>query len=136
MSNLLLVNDALSLIGVLPEGINASAEQGDIALRTVNEMVDEWDEDGVTVNWSPQTDLTADNSLIGIEKTAVKHHLAIRLCPHFGRQPDPTLIALAQAAYGKLQRKQMVQAMAPVDLQIPMAEADTHYWNITSGDFR
>ena len=135
MSNLLFVNDALSLIGVLPTAQNASAEDGALALRTANELVDEWDEDGVTVNWSPQTSLDADCPLVGTELTAVKHHLAIRLCPHFGREPSATLVALAQAAYSKLQRKQMVQAMAPVELQVPMAEADTHYWNITSGDF-
>lgn len=133
MSNLLFVNDALSLIGVLPESVNASAEQGDIALRTANELVDEWEEDGIIVNWSPQTSLDADCPLTGIEKTAVKHHLAIRLCPHFGREPSPTLVALAQAAYQKLQRKQMVQAMAPVDLPLPRDEGNRDGWSILEG---
>lgn len=122
MSNLTFVNDALSLIGVLPEGIDASAEQGELALRTANELVDEWAEDGVSVSWSPQSSLDDDCSLTGLEMTAVKHHLAIRLCPHYGREPSQTLVALAMAAYAKLQRKRMVDAMEPVTLQVPAAE--------------
>lgn len=134
MSNLTFVNDALSLIGVLPEGIDATAEQGELALRTVNEMVAEWAEDDVIVNWSPQSSLDDDNPLTGNALTAVKHHLAIRLCPHFGREPSPTLVALAMSAYGKLQRKQMVQAMAPVTLQLPAAEGgNAAGWDITTG---
>ena len=130
MSNLTFVNDALSLIGVLPEGVDASAEQGELALRTANELVDEWAEDDVIVNWSVQSSLDDDNPLTGNALTAVKHHLAIRLCPHFGREPSPTLIAIAMSAYGKLQRKQMVQAMEPVTLQLPQAEGGYAGWNI------
>lgn len=133
MSNLIFVNDALSLIGVLPEGIDASAEQGDLALRTANELVAEWAEDDIVVNWSTQSSLDDENPLTGNALTAVKHHLAIRLCPHYGREPSPTLIALAQAAYHKLQRKQMVQAMEPVTLQVPQAEGGYSNFDITTG---
>lgn len=131
MSNLTFVNDALSLLGVLPEGVDASAEQGELALRTANEMVEEWSEDGVGVNWSPQTSLDDDCPLTGNAMTAVKYHLAIRLAPHFGRDPSGVLVALAQTAYNKLQRTQMVQGMEPVTLQLPAAEGGyAGGWNI------
>jgi hypothetical protein len=135
MSNLSFVNDALSLIGVLAQAQNASAEDGALALRTANEMVDEWADDGVTVNWSPQSSLDDDCSLVGMELTAAKHHLAIRLCPHFGKQPDATLVAIAQGAYGKLQRKQMVQGMAPVEIPLPRAEGDWYGYDATTDNF-
>jgi hypothetical protein len=135
MSNLVFVNDALSLIGVLAQSQNASAEDGALALRAANEMVDEWADDGVTVNWSPQSSLDDECPLVGNELTAVKHHLAIRLCPHFGREPSPTLLALALAAYGKLQRKQMVQGMAPVEIPLPRAEGDWYSYDVTTDNF-
>jgi len=129
MSNLTLVNDALSLIGVLPSGMDANPEDGATALRTVNEMVDEWADDGVTVNWSQTADLNGECPLVGNELTAVKYHLAIRLCPHFARNPDPTLIALAQSAYTKLARKQMVQGLAEIRVSLPVSEGVRQYWN-------
>jgi hypothetical protein len=122
MSNLLLVNDALSLIGVLPSGQDASAEDGELSLRTLNEMVEEWEEDGITVNWSAESLITDDCTLSGTQKTAVKHHLAIRLCPHFGREPSQTLVVLAQAAYSKLQRKQMTESLSEVKVPLPLSE--------------
>jgi hypothetical protein len=135
-TNLQFINDALSLINVLPEGQDASAEQGDVALRTTNELVDEWSEGDVVVNWSPQTSLTDDCSLSGMESTAVKYHLAIRLCPHFGRDPSATLIALANSTYAKLLRKQMASRVEPVELSLPQAEGGLGYgFDITSGGF-
>jgi hypothetical protein len=130
-TNLQFVNDTLSLINVLPEGQSASAEQGDIALRTANELVDEWADDGIAVNWSPQTNLTDDCPLNGMEMTSVKYHLAIRLSPHFGREPPAVIVALAQTAYGKLQRQQLVRSMEPVDLQLPRAEGGWGYDIVT-----
>jgi hypothetical protein len=134
-TNLQFVNDALSLINVLPEGQDASAEQGDIALRTANELVDEWAENEITVSWSPQTTLTEDCPLSGLEMTAVKYHLAIRLCPHYGRDPSSTLVTLAQGVYGKLLRQQMVRRMEPVELALPRAEGGNTYTDITGSGF-
>lgn len=132
-TNLTFINDALSLIGVIPEGIDATPEQGALALRTVNEMVEEWTDDGVVVGWSPQTDLNDVLTVKGNELTAIKHHLAIRLCPHFGREPSPTLVALAVTAYNKLQRDQMVSELEPVEASMPLGEGQRVGWNIFSG---
>jgi hypothetical protein len=131
MNNQTFVNDALSLINVLPSGQDASAEDGALAMRVTSEMTDEWSEDGVMVNWSPHATLADDCSLTGQELTAAKHHLAIRLCPYFGREPSPTLVALAQALYFKLQRNQMVKGIGDIELVVP---ATTHRYDILSGE--
>lgn len=133
MNNLQLVNDALSLIGVLPEGMNATAEQGDLALRVAGQLSDEWADDGIIVNWPPSTSLQDDCTLAGAELTAMTHVLAVRLCPHFGRDPSGTLAGLAAGAFGKLQRIQLVRSIEPVDTALPMSEAVTQVWDITSG---
>jgi hypothetical protein len=129
-TNLIFINDALSLIGVIPEGIDATPEQGELALRTANEMVEEWTDDGVVVGWSPQTGLNDVLTVKGNELTAIKHHLAIRLCPHYGREPSPTLVALALSAYAKLQRDQMVSELEPVVTDVPRGEGQRVGWNI------
>jgi hypothetical protein len=122
MSNLLLVNDALTLINVLPVGVDASAEDGALALRVVGEMVDEWADDGLLVNWNPQARLNEDTQLVGTELTAVKYQLAVRLCPYFSKDPSQVLIALAASALQKLQRQQLARGEG-LTLSMPEPEA-------------
>jgi hypothetical protein len=134
MSNQNFVNDALSLINVLPSGMDASAEDGELALRVADELVDEWADDNIVVTWSPAAALADECPLEGTEKTAMKHHLAIRLCPHFGREPSAALIALADAAYRKLQRAIMARATDPQVVQLPAAEGDWGGYNILTDE--
>ena len=133
MNNQNFVDDALSLIGVLPEGQNASAEQGVLALRFANELVDEWADDGLYVNWTPNTALADDNTLSGSELTAVKYHLAIRLCPVFGREPSQALMVIAGQAYGRLLRQQAARNLEPVSESLPLAEGGGGMFDITTG---
>lgn len=122
MSNLTFVNDALSLIGVLPAGQNASAEDGALALRVVGELADEWADDGIVITWDSQAELSDDCPLAGTERTATNYALAVRLCPHFGREVAPTLAALASDAVRKLQRIQIVRSIEPAEPPMPISE--------------
>lgn len=124
MNNIDLVNDALMLIGVLAEGMTASPEQADLAMRETDSIVEELSDDGIIVNWSPQGALSDPCSLQGIERTTVLYHLAVRLCPHFGREPAKSVMGLAGSAYNRLLRIQLVQSIAPVSLSLPQGEGD------------
>lgn len=135
MSNLTFINDALSLIGVLPAGQNASAEDSALALRVVADIADEWADDGIVISWDTQAEVGDDCPLIGTERSATQYALAIRLCPHFGREAPPTLIALASGAVGKLQRIQIVRDMEPAEPAMPVAEGESGWYDITSGGF-
>lgn len=133
MSNLALVNDALASIGVLPEGQDATAEQGQTALAVVSKMVDEWADDGITVNWNSYATLDEECPLTGVERTAVEYQLAVRLCPLYERDPRATLVALASSAYQKLQRIQMVRSLQDVgtEANLPIPEGIRYRWDIT-----
>jgi hypothetical protein len=131
MSNLLLVNDALTLINVLPVGVDASAEDGELALRVIGEMVDEWADDGLLVNWNPQARLNEDTQLVGTELTAVKYQLALRLCPYFSKDPSAVLVAMAGSALQKLQRQQLARGQS-LKLSIPEPESRGPYFDIMS----
>ena len=133
MNNLDLVNDALALIGVLPEGQDASAENGALALRFANDLIEEWADDNLTLNWTPQSDLSASNDLKGVELNAVKYNLAITLCPVFGREPSKTLMFLAGQAFGRLVALQVTRNVEPVTLVVPLSEARAGLFDITSG---
>jgi hypothetical protein len=133
-NNQTFVNDVLSLINVLPSNMDASAEDGELALRVADELVDEWADDNIVVTWSPAAALADECPLEGTEKTAMKYHLAIRLCPHFGREPSAVIMALADTAYRKLQRAIMARATDPQVVQLPAAEGDWGGYNILTDE--
>ncbi len=134
MSNLLLVNDALRLIGVLPEGQDATAEQGETALRVFTDIVNEWQDDGILVSWEPSTELSGDCSLTGTELTASKYALAVKLCPHYGRDPSASLAMMANNAVNKLIRQQISRSMEAADPVLPLPEGYWQGYDITRGN--
>lgn len=135
MSNLTFVNDALSLIGVLPSGQNATAEDSALALRIVADLADEWADDGIVISWDSEAEIGDDCPLIGTERAATQYALAVRLCPHFGREVSPTLAALASTAVGKLQRLQIVRDIEPAEPSMPTAQGDVLARDITAASF-
>ena len=135
MTNNDLIEQALRLIGVLAEGMTATAEQSSIGLAVMNEIADDWSENGVSLNWSEQDDVTADLTLSGAEKSAMQYELAVRLCPAFGREASPSLMMLAGPAYHRILRSALNLANQPVTASMPAAEGTSTYYDITTGGF-
>lgn len=135
MSNLTFVNDALSLIGVLPSGQNASAEDSTLALRVVADIADEWADDGIVISWDSQAEIGDDCPLMGTERSATQYALALRLCPHFGREPPGSLVMLAASAIGKLQRMQIVRDIEPADVNMPASQGGNGQFDYETGGF-
>jgi hypothetical protein len=134
MSNLTFVNDALRLIGVLPDGQDASANDGALVLRVATELVDEWGDDGIVVQWSPNPQLSDECSLVGTELTALKYAVAARISPHYGREISPTLGMLGASAYSKLLRVQVTNQMEASDPILPPSDASRSQYNITTDE--
>lgn len=118
MQNLEVIQDALRLIGVLPEGQTASAEQGEDALRTMNDLLAEWSADGIEVGHFPQVDTTEDFPAGYEVAAAIKYNLAVHLAPQYGRQVDAIVGTFAGRFYNRLLRDSAISKMK---------EADTSY---------
>src|SRR5690606_18588553 len=54
-TNIQLIGDALRLINVINEVKTPSAEQGATALRVLNQLMEEWEECGIKVQYYEQT---------------------------------------------------------------------------------
>ena len=135
MSNLTFVNEALSLIGVLPAGQNATASDSALALRVVADIADEWADDGIIISWDSEAEIGEDCPLVGTERTATQYALAVKLCPHFGREVPPSLLGLAQGAVTRLNRIQIVRDIEPAEPPMPFAEAGNAQFDINTGGF-
>ena len=104
ITNTQLFKDALVLAGVLSEVENPSAEQGSSALRTLNEMLAEWEEDGIELGFFEQTSLSANCPLPDSAVSAVKYNLASKFGDEYGMPLSPKLEQLSQTKYKRLVR--------------------------------
>jgi hypothetical protein len=129
-TNLTLINDALSLIGVLPEGQDASAEQGTDGLRALNDMLAEWSLNGTDIGYFPQTETTEDFPCDYRLTEVVKYNLAVRLCAFYSRPVPPDVAFIAGNTKSALIRRLIVSGMQPADPILPTAEAGGWGYNI------
>jgi hypothetical protein len=111
-----IISDALSLIGIISETEGLTPLQGRLCLRVMNDLLAEWDNRGINVGHFPQTDTTAQFPANADIHLAIKNNLAVRLAPHFQRQPPPVVIAEAVTTFDRLLRGVMVDRMYPVDM--------------------
>ena len=111
-----LITGALQLLGVVGETEQPSAEQGELGLTTLNDMLEFWAEDDIDVGQYPQTDLQADWPGSPGTVGTVKANLAIYLAPHYQREPSPMVVAMASAGYQKLVRDLVSSQLQPLDM--------------------
>ena len=131
MTNTDLIQIALQLIGVIPEGKTPDADEAAVALTVCNEIADDWAENGVSINWSEQTSTTADCTLQGAEKSAMQYELAMRLCPIYGRDPSQSLGMLAGSSYRRILRSSILLSMEPIEASMPQSEGFKGFIDIT-----
>jgi hypothetical protein len=134
MINLTIINDALTLIGVLPEGQDASADQGTACLRVLNDMMAEWSLNGIDLGYFPQTETAEDFPIDYRLSEVVKYNLAVRLCAYYGRAVPPDVAVLASNAKTALVRRILSSSMVPVNPILPIAEGSWGYYDITTGN--
>lgn len=134
ITNIDLIADALRELGVISEIATPSAEQGAHALRKLNQMMAEWKEAGLDLQYFPQT-LTSDVCPIpAYAENGVSCMLATRLAANYGAQVSIELAASATAGYDTIVRT-AVSAVLPVGRMVnrPRGEGDCCPGNILTG---
>src|SRR3990167_3044289 len=115
-SNSDVIKEALSIIGVLDEIQSLSAEQGANGLSVMNDLLAEWDEDGIDTGFYKQTDINADSPVYADALQAVKYNLAIALSNYYGVDPRLPVVALADRGYKRLLRDSINAKMKEADM--------------------
>jgi hypothetical protein len=116
MTNAELIASALRLIGVVAEGIPLTDEQAVDGMESMNQMLYEWDADGIDVGFIPQTAVEDESPLYADAQFAVRYNLALILAPEYGVEPRSTVIAFARDGYNRLLREAMVAKMTEADM--------------------
>ena len=115
-TNLQIIRDALAILGVLSEIEQASAEQGEHGLRILNEVLEEWQADGVAVGQWPQGDINAESPLAQSTLPAIKYALGAALGPYYGLALKPDDVARAERYYSRLVRDAVIAKLEPADM--------------------
>lgn len=106
-TNLDLFKDALRLLNVINETETPTAEQGATCLRAMNQMLEQWEEDDIKLQYYEQSSTSATFPCPAYCEPGVIAALAIRLAPYFGASVSTELAALYDVGWSTICRKAM-----------------------------
>lgn len=131
ISNVDLIRDSLGLLGVLRETQAPTAEQGKLGLRVLNEMMADWEADGIDLSYVPTDSLADDLSVDDGFIAPIKYSLAHLLAPYYGIQTPAVVLQMAIGYYNRVVRGIVNDQLQPVTLtNLPLGSA-----NWVSADF-
>jgi len=134
-TNIQVVSDALRLIGVIAETQPASAEQGENALRKLNQLMETWAVDGVEIGYFAQTSTTATCPIPAWAERGVTARLAKALLADYpSAQLSPDLLDDEQNGVATIRRVVYYQTREPLDMShIGLGEGSYDRVDITQG---
>jgi hypothetical protein len=133
ITNVQLIGDALRELNVISEIETPSAEQGSHALRKLNQMMAEWEEAGVRLEYFAQTVMGDDCPIPAYAEGGVTAQLATRLASTYGAEVSIALANSATTGYATILRTAMNAAL-PVSLMVtrPRGSGDRNFVDITT----
>jgi len=116
-----LITDTLQEINVIDANEAPSPEQGQKTLRRLNQMLAEWERDGIRLGYYRQTDLEATMPIPEYAELGVTLCLAVNIAPSYGIEPIQALIVQATNFYAAL-AKQSLEYFESDMTQLPMSD--------------
>ena len=123
-TNVTIIGDALRLLGVIAESQPVSPNQGEHALRVLNQMMDLWTESGIDLGWFEQSATTDDAPLPKWAELGVTSKLAQQLQPTYpAGSLAPAVFDYTKNGYATILRKAIHEQIRPVRMDhMPMGE--------------
>ena len=116
ITNLEVIDDALKGLNVISEVATASAEQGKYVLTKLNQMMEMWREDGISVGFFPQSATTETCPIPDYAELAVISSLSVVIAPKYGASLSPELVAIIDRSYTALLRKSLSEKLDNTDM--------------------
>ena len=124
-TNLAIIKASLQMLGVLNEVETPSAEQGQLGLTVLNDLLEDWSGQEIDIGQWPQTDLAAEFPGAPNTEGAVKANLAIWLAPYYAVGVSPPVVAMASSGFNRLLRDAMVAQLEAADMSHMPGLSDT-----------
>ena len=114
-TNVVVAGDALRLLNVISEGETPSADQAAHALRRQNQMLEQWEEEGIRLGYFAQSDTGATCPIPAYAEKGVTGMLAMDLASTYGATISAEAAKFADDGYQLIVRKAVNNALVPVD---------------------
>ena len=97
-----LITDSLRLVNVIDQNDAPTAEMGESALRSLNALMRDWEEDGIRLGWVTVDDQDDTLALAEKDERAVKFNFAVELAGEYGIEPPARVAEIAEKTYSRL----------------------------------
>jgi hypothetical protein len=129
-----LVTDALRQITVIGQTATPSAEQGQDAVKKLNDLMASLAEDGIDFGYNPKATTAESIELPLGHVAAIQALLGARLCDGYGIPVPPGVAAVAEGGYQRMLRNAIyAEARETRTDNAPRGNAQGYVWDITSG---
>jgi len=117
-----MLTDAYRTANIIDANDTPSAEQGVTGLRILNQMMGQWDGDGIRLGW---TVVTSQDDVLPLDfqdEKAVKYNLSVELAGDSGVDPPPFVTTTANDTYAKISKRHMLAVESSLEL-LPSPDA-------------
>jgi hypothetical protein len=101
-TNLDVITDAMRRMNIIHERETPSSTQGQQGLDLLNDMLADWEEDGIELGYYPQTSTSATIPVEDHALRGIKYNLALEFGAEYGLEPAPTLAERARMTKARL----------------------------------
>lgn len=127
MTNADMVRSALQMLGVLGEEEHASADQFSHGIIVLNEIMADWEADGVGLEYHPQYEASDETPIPDEARAGVKGFLAAALSVYYGKTLRPEFIAVNDKFYARLVRQAMNDALSEAPRSRSLGTGQRYY---------
>lgn len=99
-----IITTALRIINIIDENQPATSELAAEGLEAMNDLLADWDADGIELGYFPQTNLSATSPLEDKDLRAIKYNLALEIAGRKNTAISPANIAIASVAKERLEK--------------------------------
>lgn len=104
MTTLEMIGDALRLINVIDEVKAPSAEQSANGLRTFNQLMADWERDGIRLGWHVVISVNDALPIAAEDERGVKYNLACEFAGEYGIEPSAKVQAICDETFARLSK--------------------------------
>lgn len=101
-TNLDIITEAMRKANILNEKETPSAPQGENGLDLLNDMMSDWEEDGIELGWYPQTSLAGTAPVENQHLRGIKYNLARSMAADYGVDLPMETVRVAELTFDRL----------------------------------